>query len=132
MYPDTNSYLTVRLEGTLYMVHRIVWRIVTGDDLGVLEVDHINGIKDDNRWDNLRIATHANNNQNTKVQKNNASGYKGVCWHKQRKAWRAYVSVGPRGSSKQISLGLFGTPEAAAEAVRKYREQLHGEFTNHG
>ena len=131
-YPDINGYLTMRFDGVLYCVHRVIWKHVTGEDPGEFEIDHINGVKEDNRWVNLRLATHARNNQNTKIQKNNSSGYKGVAWHGQRKAWRAYVSVGPRGNSKQIHLGLHSTPEAAAKAVRKYREQLHGKFTNHG
>lgn len=114
------------------MVHRIIWCLVTGEDPGVFEIDHENNIKNDNRWTNLRLATHDHNNQNTNIQKNNSSGFKGVAWHKQRRAWRAYVSVGPRGASKQISLGLHGTAEAAAAAVRVYRAELHKEFTNHG
>lgn len=132
MYPDENSYMALRLKQKAFMVHRIIWCLVTGKDPEELEIDHIDGIKDNNKWDNLRLATHDNNNQNTKIQSNNSSGFKGVAWHKQRQCWRAYVSVGPRGSSKQISLGLHRTAEAASEAVRVYREQLHGEFTNHG
>ena len=114
------------------MVHRIIWKLQTSKDPGKWEIDHVNGIKDDNRWKNLRLATHDHNNQNTKVQKNNSSGFKGVAWHALRKMWRAYVSIGPRGKSRQVNLGLHSTPEEAAVAVRAYRETLHGEFTNHG
>jgi hypothetical protein len=131
-YPDQNSYMTLRFLSKAFMVHRIIWCLVTGNDPCELEIDHVNGIKDDNRWSNLRLATHDNNNQNTKIQKNNSSGFKGVAWHNQRKCWRAYVSVGPRGKSKQISLGLHDTAEKAAAAVRAYREKLHKEFHNHG
>lgn len=130
--PQAFGYLVVSFKSTVYMAHRIIWCMVTGDDPGPLEIDHKNNNKSDNRWSNLRLATHANNNQNTKLQKNNSSGAKGVAWHKQRNCWRAYISVGPRTSSKQIHLGLFRTVEAAAEAVKVYRQSLHKQFTNHG
>lgn len=129
---DPKSYLCIRHKNVSYLQHRIIWRFVTGQDPGQLEIDHVNNIKNDNRWINLRLATHDNNNQNTQIQKNNSSGFKGVAWHEQRQAWRAYVSIGPRGKSKQKHIGLFATAEEAAEARRLYVSELHKEFTNHG
>lgn len=128
----TRPYLGARIQHKIYLVHRIVWKLVTGKDPFGHQIDHVDGDRFNNRFSNLRLATHAENNQNTPLQKNNTSGVKGVSWHKQKSRWRANVAVGPRGRSKQISLGLFDKLSDAENAVREYRTKLHGKFTNHG
>jgi len=87
-------------------------------------VDHINGDKLDNRKCNLRICTQAQNCCNSKKQKNNTSGYKGVCWHTTRKKWFSSIKY----NKKNISLGYFNTPEEAYAAYCKAAKELHGEF----
>lgn len=126
------GYAMVRFLGQSYLVHRLIYRMMTGVDPKDREIDHRNSNTEDNRWSNLRLAEHKHNARNQRLQKNNTSGVKGVSWHYQSKRWRACVAVGPRGSSKLITFGLFKTIPEAAEAVRKGREKLHAEFTNHG
>jgi hypothetical protein len=88
-------------------------------------VDHINGDGLDNRRANLRQATHAGNMQNQRRPKNNTSGYKGVSWHRATGKWRAYI----KRDGKQVHLGIFDTPEAAAHAYDDASRELHGAFS---
>ena len=91
-------------------------------------IDHINGDKLDNRIENLRSATVGQNQHNRKTNTNNTSGYKGVCWDKAMKKWRARIKL----EDKSIHLGYFTNAEEADKVVRAAREELHGSFANHG
>lgn len=59
------GYRLVRL-GAQFYAHRLIWALVTGEDPGRLQIDHINGDTSDNRWDNLRLVTHSENQKNRK------------------------------------------------------------------
>ena len=80
-----------------------------------LQVDHINHNRLDNRKQNLRLCTNAENAHNSRTRKDNTSGFKGVCWHKQERKWYAYIRVDGRGKS----LGLFFCLIKAAVAYDK-------------
>lgn len=95
-------------------------------ELPAAELDHINGIRTDNRIVNLRLATRAQNVHNA-VQVVGVSGIKGVTWDKVCSKWYARVSLDGKTKRKK-----FSSLDAAAEWVRKARLSLHGEFTNHG
>ena len=100
----------------LYM-HRIIAGASEGE-----EVDHINGNTFDNRRENLRICTHAENMRNRKVHKNNRLGVKGV--YLARGKFRAEINI----NKKKIRLGVFATLEAAALSYRLAAVKYHGEF----
>jgi hypothetical protein len=87
-------------------------------------VDHINGDGLDNRRENLRLCSHAENQRNKGKQKNNTSGFKGVCWHKRSKKW--YVQI--MADKKLINVGLFTTLEEAVSAHKSAALKYHGEF----
>lgn len=87
-------------------------------------VDHINRIKTDNRKSNLRICTYQENARNREQQKNNRSGYKGVCFDKSRNKYVAKIKVG----SKHYYIGRFDTAKEAAYAYDRKAIELHGEF----
>jgi hypothetical protein len=110
-----------------HLAHRLAWTYVTGIAPKVF-IDHINGIKDDNRFLNLREATAFENNQNAKLSSNNRSGIKGVSWNKEKGKWQANVMA----SGVYHFLGRFDNIEDAELAVVKKRVDLHGEFANHG
>ena len=87
-------------------------------------VDHKDGNGLNNRRSNLRIATVAENNRNSKFRKNNTSGYKGVSFHKSSGKWHAVIWV----DSKPIFLGAYNSPELAHIAYVKASYEIHGEF----
>lgn len=125
--PNVRGYYQVMYRKRNYKVHRVAWLIHYGE-WSLLELDHINGICNDNRIANLREASHAENSRNGRVRSTNSSGFKGVCWHKAAKKWQAQITVD--GSNKH--LGLFLTAEAAHAIYRKAAAELHGEFANFG
>lgn len=86
--------------------------------------DHRNGVKTDNRRDNLRISTRAQNNQNMRSHLG-ISGLKGV--HKSKKNWAA--SIGYKG--RKVHLGVFTTKELASEFREMAADMLHGDFACH-
>lgn len=85
------------------------------------EVDHINNDRLDNRKINLRLVSRSQNQMN--AQPRSASGYKGVSQFDLKK-WRAYIKP----SGKQISLGVFLTPEEAAKAYDRAAKKYFGEY----
>lgn len=87
-------------------------------------VDHINGDQLDNRKENLRVCTHAQNLCNTKLYKNNKSGYKGVCWNKRKVAWTAQIYK----NRKCFVLGSFDDPELAYAVYVAAADRIHGAF----
>ncbi len=83
------------------------------------QVDHINGVRLDDRRTNLRLATNAENAQNRTLSPKNSSGYRGVSWCRGRRKWEAYVRI----DGKQRHLGYYGTAEEAAQAAERHRER---------
>lgn len=90
--------------------------------LGISGWDHIDRDNTlDYRWSNLRYATRSEQNQNRGMQKNNHSGFKGVCWNNRSKKWQAYIYI----NGEQIYLGIFQQKEDAIKA-RLEAEQKYG------
>lgn len=87
-------------------------------------IDHINGLRHDNRIDNLREATQAENTRNQRTRRDSASGLKCVHFKPSMNKWAAYI----KHSGKQIHLGHFDTPDQAALAYRAAAQKLFGEF----
>lgn len=118
------GYRDVKLFNKSYRANRVIWAMVTGA-WPKYQVDHKNLNKDDNRWDNLREATNAENGRNrSKLRNNSKSELKGVSWHKHIKKWCASIRV----DRKLIHLGYFNTPEEAHASYKVAAIELHGEF----
>lgn len=98
-------------------------RLLLDAPRGVL-VDHCNRNGLDNRRNNLRLATNSQNAANAIRRSDNASGYKGVCWDRDRGQWRAYITE----AGRLRHLGLFGNIAEAAHAYDVAAENLWGEF----
>ena len=82
------GYRQGSLKGKRYKEHRLIWLYHYGEWPKEC-IDHINGIRDDNRIENLREATNQQNQFNRKSEKDSSSQYKGVSWCKLSKKWRA-------------------------------------------
>jgi hypothetical protein len=106
-------------------LHRQLMGLARGDKR---EVDHINGNKLDNRIENLRICTRAENQRNVRMIRSNKSGFKGVAKHQKSERWRAQIQV----NKKQIFLGIFDTPEEASAAYVEAAMKYFGQFANIG
>lgn len=120
----TDKYLQIKIGGRKYLAHRIAWFLHYGE-WPALEVDHINGVRSDNRITNLRQATRSQNKQNERLRDGNKSGFKGVYFCKTRKKWRGYAAV----DGKRTDAGYFETAQEAGKAAEDIRNQLHGEFS---
>lgn len=121
-----NSYIQICINKKIYLAHRLVFLMHKGYLPKTL--DHINGDRADNRIENLRPVTASQNQHNRRLNANNTSGYKGVRWNKASKKWMSGLKL----EGKYMYLGLYDNIEEAAEVVRKAREELHGNFANHG
>ena len=106
-----------------YMVHKLIFVFMTGEYPN--HVDHINGDKRDNRWENLRKVTHSENMLNKGVYKNSTTGVPGVNFRNGK-----YVASVCK-SGKRYTAGEFVNIEAAIEAVNQLRSDLHF-HDNHG
>lgn len=124
-----DGYINITLSGQKLRGHRVAWAVYHGewpDD----QIDHINGIRDDNRICNLRDVSPTVNCQNRHMDRRNKSGH--TCVFKIRNRWRADVRL----NGTVYRLGSFDCPKKASEAVRLKHAELgftdrHGKLSDH-
>ena len=117
--------MTPRINGKQKSIrmHRQILRLEPGDKR---EGDHKNHNTLDNRRSNLRICTNRQNSMNRKSIPNTTSKYKGVCWDKRDKKWKAAIKV----NGKVKNLGYFADEEEAALTYNKVATEHFGEFAH--
>lgn len=120
---NSGGHLCLKFKGKGYLVHRIAWLIHFGQ-WPEHQVDHVNRIKTDNRIINLRAATSTENKRNTGLRRDNTSGCKGVCWHKDKGKWFAIVRI----NNKQKHLGYYDDIELADLVAKEARSKFYGDF----
>lgn len=116
------GYESIIVDYRPYLSHRLAWFYMTGQ--WPLEIDHRDGNRSNNQWDNLRLATRTLNNVNAKKRTDNVSGFKGVGWCRAAQKWRAYIRYGKH----QVHLGLFDDPMDAHLAYCGAAKMYYGEF----
>jgi hypothetical protein len=124
---DGDGHLQISINKKKYKAHRLAWLYMTGK-WPKEHIDHINGVKDDNKFFNLREATNQENCINRGKGKNNTSGYKGVSWNSGQKKWQANARL----NYKLRHLGYFNTAEEAFESYKAFAIKHQGEFINLG
>lgn len=117
------GYRVIRIDGKLYPEHRLVW-LHLYNTFPEGSLDHKNRIRDDNRPDNLRLATPGQNNINHGIRKDAKVKYKGVCYNPRLRKYVTQISL----DKKVRHVGVYTTPEEAAHAYNKAAIELHGEF----
>ncbi len=123
------TYTQVNVNGFMQQFHCIIAQHFLNGGVPIphsLQVDHImqtTGSHIQDALDNLRLTTRSQNTHNSRVPRNNTSGFKGVTFHKRDKKWRAQIIL--NGMTKQ--LGCFLTPEAAYIAYCTASREYHGE-----
>lgn len=124
-YKTKRGYIHIILNKKSYKAHRLAWLYVHGT-FPVGAIDHINNIKSDNKFRNLRSASRQENGFNKGKQANNKSGFKGVCWHKPSKKWVAQATL----NGKVKYLGAFKNPKKASAVYNAFASENHGKFLN--
>lgn len=123
-YKD-RGYKEVRYQGKLIGIHRIIWELHNGLIPKNFEIDHINGITDDNRIENLRIVTKSQNQMNSKIHANNSTGIKNVFYNKRLDKWQVKFSI----NGKNVYNKRYETLEEASKIAKLIRLKLHKEFS---
>jgi hypothetical protein len=122
----TFRYRTIKFNGKNYLLSRIVFFMFNG--YYPKNVDHIDGDTWNNKIENLRPASPAENNRNRKIATNNKTGVKGLSFCNQLKRYKAQITK----NYKQIHLGYYNDIELAELVIDMAREKYHGSFANKG
>lgn len=119
---DARGYRRLRFLGNQCAFHRLVWVWHYGNTSKA--IDHINGVRSDNRIENLRPATPSQNAFNSKLSENNTSGIRGVYFLKSENSWAASIQV----HGRRIKLGQ--SKDRAIIEARYYgaAKVAHGKF----
>lgn len=118
-YPDKDGYLTIRIGGKNYFLHRLAWLHAYGI-WPTGQIDHINASKTNNKLANLRDVTQSVNMQNRqRALANSKSGVLGVSWKQGR--WRAQIKI----EGKVFHIGHFTSIDDASIAYLDAKRKLH-------
>lgn len=121
-----DKYRCIGIYNNTYKEHRLAFLYMTGT-WPKAQMDHINHIRDDNRWCNLQESTNQQNQRNSTRRINNTSGCTGVYWDTEKSRWMAYIYV----DNRRKYLGRYKDKEDAIRA-RKEAEVKYGFHENHG
>lgn len=122
---NDQGYVCIKVDGRLWRAHRLAWLFIKGDTPRKgMEIDHVNGNRADNRWENLREVSKAQNMWNAKRPVANVSGVKGVSWVASRQQWLARITV----NGRKVHLGQFDDKDQAIAARKAGEAKYHGEY----
>lgn len=125
-FTSSEGYLHITLtlphDRSAYSAGRLAW-LITHGTWPPHQIDHINGVRSDNRLTNLRLADNGENNRNRGAQSNNICGHRGISRYSFGR-WRARIAY----NGKQYELGVFSSLEEAITARKKAEAEVHGRF----
>ncbi len=116
-----HGYRVISIGNQLYRAPRIIYKMMTGEEPPET-VDHKHGDRANDTWRNLRTANQTQQNWNSKLRKDNTSGYRGVCFEYGK--WHVKIWV----YGVPFNLGAYDTPEEASIVYQRAARRLHGEF----
>lgn len=119
------GYRYIKINYQTYIVHRIIWLYFYGE--WPESIDHINGVRDDNRIINLRNVSQQENLRNRALTSRSQTGIHGVHWRSIRNKYRSYIAH----NHKFVTLGHFDDFFEAC-CARKSAEHRYGYHPNHG
>lgn len=122
----SHGYKHGKINGKVFRAHRVIWALAHGK-WPEQAIDHINGVRNDNRIENLRIVSASENMKNMRLPRDNSSGIIGVRWCKRSNKWLAAI----RSNGSYKHLGYF-IDIADAISARKTAEQQFRFHENHG
>jgi hypothetical protein len=108
----------------IHYIHKLVAREWVPNPEEKKCVDHRDGDRTNNHFENLRYATHSENNRNKGKRANATSAYYGVCFHKKANKWNAQIQI----EGKRKNLGFFTDEKQAAEVFNKAAAEFYKEF----
>lgn len=108
----SDGYVEISIHKIKYKAHRIIYKIHTGVE--PIQIDHINRIRHDNRFENLRSVTHLQNCKNRSISKKNISGHTGIT--PIDNGWRVQDYI----NEKTIHVGHYKTLEEAIQAKKEW------------
>ena len=121
------GYRSLEYAGERYLAHRIVWEMFNGPISDGVGIDHINHDRSDNRIENLRLVSQADNTRNRSLPNTNTSGEIGIHWNKRLSKWHVQINV----NGKRKFIGVYGEMESAKKA-RDEAKAAFGYHSNHG
>jgi len=117
----SHGYIVISIDSTPYPAHRLAW-LYTHGEFPADCIDHINGVRSDNRIENLRSVDRKANAENRRTARvGHSTGFLGAVWRPRNNKYEARISV----DKTYKYLGLFSTPEAAHEAYLKAKRLHH-------
>lgn len=99
---EKKGYVSGRIDNGMYKAHRLIWIYFNGEIPYGLQIDHINGIKDDNKIENLRLVTHTQNRHNT-------TKHDGCYFNNRNKKWTSQIGI----NGTRYHIGDFSTKQEA-------------------
>lgn len=120
---NAQGYSAIQINSKAYLGHRLAY-IICNKKWPNGYIDHINGVRDDNRMSNLRVCTNIQNSYNRGPNRNNTTGYKGVSYYKGSGKYMAQIQY----NGIKLHLGLFTSKEKAAVAYNNAADVYHDGF----
>jgi len=125
----SDGYWKLHALGNHYKIHRIIWFLFNGKIPKNLWIDHMNGIRNDNRIENLRTVLPSVNCRNRTMSKNNITGFNNISYYEGFSKTGVFISrytvrVNVDRSSKTFGFSCikYGKEQALALAIKKQAE----------